>query len=173
MEDMLASKSVHASYWDTNQQDDENVPSFSTITLSDPKTDQRTLGLSMMNHIDSPYIYTFEKNVLTDGYEILTMSEQPRINAPEGLDPTEALGCCLGFSLIQTKVAGVPDKIAVKLDEEDLEVPWPPVIVLYGLNGILRFYGVYVKAWCKASLLSVPKMIGPKQEEAKQGLMGA
>lgn len=59
--------------------------------------------------------------------------------------------------MIKTKIAGVPETIGIKLDEEEQELPWPPVIAFYGLNGIMRFYGVYVKAWCKKNLLNQPK----------------
>lgn len=57
MKGLLESKAVKACYWGVNQQNDVNVPSFSFQSLSGPDKSM-TLGLTMMNHIESPYLYS-------------------------------------------------------------------------------------------------------------------
>jgi hypothetical protein len=42
--------------------------------------------MAMLNHIDTPYLYTLEDSVLSEGYEFLSLGDQPKIYRPEGLE---------------------------------------------------------------------------------------
>lgn len=98
----------------------------------------------MINHADTPFLYSLQNNRLDEGYEILQMNKIPHVNRPEGMESRETLGCCLGFSLMQTELGGAPKNITITLADEEETLPLPPIAVFYGLNGRVRFYGVYV-----------------------------
>lgn len=112
MQSLLDGHHVQAFYWDFGQQDDINIPScrFARLIGRDPT--EKALGLAMMNHVDSPYLYGVQNKKMTEAYEILSLNKQPHVVRPDGLEARETLGCCLGFCLMQTNL-GTPDKIEI------------------------------------------------------------
>ena len=145
MEQILTSNSVRAHFWDIAHQDDINIPSCVFQRLyNKAKPQDKQIGLAMMNHTDMPFLYSLQHNRLEEGYEILALGKVPHVNRPEGMDARETLGCCLGFSFMQTKLGGAPAEIDIQLSDEIENLPWPPIAAFYALNGMVRFYGVYV-----------------------------
>jgi hypothetical protein len=69
--------------------------------------------------------------------------------------------------MIKAELAGLPKEVTVTLSDEEETMPRPPVIVFYGLNGILRFYFVFVNQWRNKNLLQKVKPIEENFEERK------
>jgi len=57
----------------------------------------------------------------------------------EMMNPTDALGLCLGFSIFKTKMPGAPNTITLTLIDEELEFPYPPIIFMLQLDGTLKW----------------------------------
>lgn len=68
---------------------------------------------------------------------------------------------------MQSELTGATKEVTVTLTEEEETLPRPPMIVFYGLNGILNFYSVFVNQWRKQSLLMKPKVMSQINEEFK------
>lgn len=119
------------------------------------------IGFAMQNHCDQPYMFKVENGNLKECYE-LTKNNQ-FIDRPivddEVMEPVDTLGACLGFQMLRTRMAGVPENIKMTLieDEGEENLPYPQTMIFYSLDGKLRIYQIFVRQWRMDALTVAPK----------------
>lgn len=74
------------------------------------------------------------------------------------MEPTETLGCCLGIAMLLTTIQGAPEKLEIKIAEEEEMLFYPPLMMMYSLDGQLKIYQVFNGLW-EENLLSKPQPI--------------
>ena len=113
--------------------------------------------IAQMNHIDQPFYLHIKNNKLIECYQD-TESKMPSIFRPkdqngETLDAVSTLGCCLGFTLLMSKLENAPDTFEVTLAEEE-EVCWPPTLLLMQLDGTVKYWQCFYTKWKNVDLLA-------------------
>ncbi len=83
------------------------------------------------------------------------------------MEPRDAFGCCLGFTVFQSKMAKAPEKIIKNLIDEDLELHWPVYIFMMQLDGTIKWWQFYNTNWPKKSNLNEVNQ-PDQQEESKE-----
>ena len=83
----------------------------------------------------------------------------------EMMEPRDTLGCCLGFTVFQSKMAGAPLTIEMETKDEVKEFKWPPFIFMLQLDGTLKWFEFYNTQWQDDQLLKDSRPI--KVEERK------
>ena len=113
----------------------------------------------MMNHAQAPFMFKLENKDLKECYELTSLNQF--INLPidpdtdDVLDAQDALGACLGFQVLRTKMEGAPSVVNMTLieDEGDESLPFPQTLIFYSLDGKLKQYQIFVRDWRKVDLL--------------------
>ena len=56
------------------------------------------------------------------------------------------MGACLGFTLLSSKMSGAPNKFEICLHEDE-DLPYPPTMYMYSLDGKLKMYHTFYEPW--------------------------
>ena len=119
--------------------------------------------MAIQNHADHPYYFQIKDCDLIECCEFTSMN-CPQVSRPKQkdsddiMDPQDALGTCLGLTLLSSKLQGAPSEISITLHEEE-EIPQPPILFMYSLSGQIKMYHSFVEPWKEIDLLKEPKQV--------------
>ena len=139
---LISNGSIKAFFWsDLDHMSDEVYPMVNVQWLA---REGELLVIAQLNHCDNPYYARIKDDDLVECYEFTSM-QKPHVLRPknaqgEEMESVDVLGCCLGFALHTSKIAGAPETFDITLVDEEEEYYWPPTLFMMSLDGTVRYW---------------------------------